>query len=359
VEVPLAQVPLTVRRVAAQHLESLRDTELMVGLRGARLAPTAVPVHRPDVPGVAYYEFHVTAAEARVLVTRGFAFETDVRRARRKSGEPSPGNAVGFILASTGPHDFPVAHWSLDRPPPSQQVQVDPRLECEPREVRKAAFARLYRLDALSYAAENEAGELVGQVGQIPSLLSGLPHSLERYAGAIRTARGEPPKSQADDREAADALHEMEVSGPDLPVPKRLDVNEWKAFKERYADVFGPFLDQLRRRAARTWELEEAIRKWGEGIRAGTEHRVALLDEAAVEVVGQGAAHVQVHLEEDPPRLSLRAGPGPFAKEAEFHVVVRYRNGEKERLPFFLVSPDTPSEVREERRNRGDSDCEE
>lgn len=358
-EVPLAQVPLAVRRVAAQHLESLRDTEVMAGLRGARLAPTAIPVYRPDVQGVAYYEFRVTAPETRVLVTRGFSWETDVRRARRKSGEPSPGNVVGFILASTGPHDFPVAHWSLDRPPPSQQVQADPRLECEPREVREAGVARLYRLDALSYAAENEAGELVGQAGQIPSLLSGTPHSLERYAGAIRSARGAPPKSQADDREAKDALHELEVSGPDLPVPKRLDVNEWRAFKERYADVFGPFLDQLQKRAARTWALEEAIRRWGEGIPAGTKHRVALLDEAAVEVVGKGAAHVQVHLEEDPPRVSLRAGPGPFPKEAEFQLVVRYRNGEKERLPFFLVSRDTPSEVREERRNRSDSDCEE
>ncbi len=358
-EIPLAEVPLEVRRVAAQHLESLRQTDIMLGLGSARLGPTATPIYRPDVRGVAYYEFSIVAPEGRVFVSRGFPLEGEGRRARRKSAEMARATPVGFIVASTGPHDFPIAHWSLDRLPPSWQVLGDPRLDCEPRGGREVPVARLYKLDALSYAAENEAGELVGQAGQIPSLVSGLPHSLERYAGAVSTARAAPLKREADDRGAEQARQELEVSGPEAAALERVETGEWKAFKERYADVFGPFLDQLRRRASRTWELEEAIRKWGEGILAGTEHPVALLDEAVVELVGEGAKHVEARLEDDPPRLLLRAAPGPFPKELEFHVLLRYRNGERERLPFFLVSWQTPSEIAEERRNRKDPDCEE
>ncbi len=78
-DVPLAEVPLEFRRLAAQHLESLRDTEAMAGLRHARLGPVAVPVYRPDVQGVAYYEFHVVAPGGRVLWTRGFAAEAEAR----------------------------------------------------------------------------------------------------------------------------------------------------------------------------------------------------------------------------------------------------------------------------------------
>ena len=45
----------------------------------------------------------------------------------------------------------------------------------------------------------------------------------------------------------------FETAPPDL---KPIDTDGWPAFRERYADSFGPFLDQLRRQAAGAWEIE-------------------------------------------------------------------------------------------------------
>ena len=47
--VPMKEVPLQVRRIAAQHLESLRGTVIMYGAEAAQLGDHAVPIYRPDI----------------------------------------------------------------------------------------------------------------------------------------------------------------------------------------------------------------------------------------------------------------------------------------------------------------------
>lgn len=370
--IPITDVPLQVRRVAAQHLESLRGTEMMTGAEDAHLETYAVPIYRPDIDGIAYYEFTVVGGgQGRPLLTRGYipVSEAAPRKTRRKlsteeeaTARSTGGRVIGFIVASNGRHDFPVAHWSLDRLPPSQQIATDPRTDCAPDEGRAAGAARLYRLDALAYAAENAGGELVGQSGQLPGLLSGLPHSLDRFAGQIEFASARPLSAGRDDSDAQHARHEVERSAHEPPALKRSDEGGWKAFKERYADAFGPFLDHLRSRAARTWELDDLIRKSGEGILAGTSHRVALLGEAAVELEGEGARYVVPTIDENPsgpPSLVLHVRPVSLQQEVDLDVVVRYRSGEHERLRFFVVSTDVPSNVRAEQPHRRHPDCEE
>jgi len=371
--VPITDVPLEARRVAAQHLESLRGTELLNGAEDAHLDAHAVPIYRPDIDGIAYYELTVVGSggQGRLLLTRGYSSvpEAEPRKARKTSsteqtgsGESAGGRVIGFIVASNGRHDFPVAHWSLNRLPPSRQVTTDPRTGCDPDERREVNAARLYRLDALAYAAESEDGELVGQSGQLPGLLSGLPHALEGFAGQIASASARPLRADRDDSSAQDARHEVERSKHEPPTLKRSDEGGWKAFKERYADAFGPLLDHLRTRAARTWELEDLIRKSGEGILAGTSHRAALLGEAAIELRGEGAKYVEPTIEENPsgpPSLVLRVRPVSLRQEVDFDVVVRYRNGEHEKLRFFVVSREVPSNVRAEQSHQRHPDCEE
>ena len=60
-------------------------------------------------------------------------------------------------------------------------------------------------------------------------------------------------------------------SGPRRRIPdlKPLEVDDWGSFRERYADAFGPFLDDLRRQAAHAWEVEALIEEFGEGIQKG------------------------------------------------------------------------------------------
>jgi hypothetical protein len=382
VHVSLSDVPIEIRRVAAQHLESLHGTEIAAGADDAHLGPTAVPVYRPDVEGIAYYELSVVGAgggRATRLLTHGFAepariTATTVRRSKKatmaaaEAAEAEAGTPIGFVVATNGRHDFPIAHWSLDRLPPSHQVGIR-RLEqdddCEPSDgatAGRASFARLYRLDALAYAAESEAGELIGQTGQLPGVIVGLPHSLSRHAGQIATATATPVTTRSDDSSADGVKHRVERTRDEVPKLERSDEGGWPALKERYADTFGPLLDQLKDRAARAWELEDAIREFGEGIHAGTTHRVALLDEAEVELDGEGTKLVDASLEQrraGPPVLVLRAADGPLAQEATLEVHLRYSSGEEEHLRFFVVSRGVPSNTKAQRADDGQIDCEE
>lgn len=207
-------VPLPVQRLAAQHLEWLRGTEPMNGMEDARLADTAVPIHRPDIDGVAYSGFAAMGG-------RGAGTAPSARRARR--------------------------------------------------------------------AAEDANGRLVGQLGQIPALIVGQPHRLACYDSAIAGAIAMPFGEQRTDEGAGTVRHEVKTSGPDAPQLATAEPDGWADLKKRCANAFGPMLDHLRGRAARVWEIEEAVARFGEGILAGTTHRVALLDEAGLEITGDGA----------------------------------------------------------------------
>ncbi len=82
--IPITDVPIAVRRVAAQHFESLRGTELMNGVEDSYLDAYAVPICRPDINGIAYYEFTVLGGGGRILLTRGYSavMEAEASKAR-------------------------------------------------------------------------------------------------------------------------------------------------------------------------------------------------------------------------------------------------------------------------------------
>lgn len=363
----MKDVPLPVRRLAAQHLESLRGTELMNGMEDARLADTVVPIHRPDIDGVAYFEFAVMSGRggtALRLATRGLAKGADCGCGGKDTpAGPGTGAAArGFIIVTNGRHDLPIPHWSLDQAPPSVAVMQRQEGICPKEDETGAEPAQFYRLDALAYAAEDANGRLVGQLGQIPSLIVGLPHRLERYAGAISSAIALPFGEQRTDEGAENARHEVKTSGPDAPQLTTAEPDGWADFKTRYADAFGPMLDHLRDRAARVWEIEEAVARFGEGILAGTTHRVALLDEAKLEIMGEGARHVRASVEETPggaPVLVLTASPLSLPHELDLQVAASYADGTKEMLRFFVVSRDVPSNTKADRSRDGLIDCEE
>jgi hypothetical protein len=127
--VPIANVPLHLQRRAAKLLDSLRGicTE---GLHEAKLADEVMPIHRTDVHGVAYYEFAI----------------------ERPSGKRS-----GFIIISTGEHDYPHAHFSARKPPVSDELL----------QRAKGDVACIYRFDALGYVAVDERGREAARVRMV------------------------------------------------------------------------------------------------------------------------------------------------------------------------------------------------
>jgi hypothetical protein len=361
--IPITDVPIEVRRLAAQHLESLRGTELLAASTDAHLDAFAVPLYRPDINETAYYEFTVVGRsedQQRAVTIETPLYSTTLgpkdSKARRRikdraALEIAPSDrAIGFIVVSNGRHDFPVSHWSFDRLPPSYQVATKhtDNGKDEPVELK---LARLYKLDALAYAAEDENGELISQSGQMPGLIVGLPYSLDKFGGQIASATANPLNAQATDVEGQSAQHEVKRSQHEIPELKLNDENDWKSFKERYADSFGPLLEHLRKRAARTWELEDLISKLGEGLIAGTTHRVALLGEAVIEMRGPGTEHVRPKIEENvagPPSLVFYVADVRLQQEVDFDVLIKYGNGESEKLRFFVVSRNVPSNIKAE-----------
>jgi hypothetical protein len=355
--IDLANVPAPIRRRAAQHLESIRGTPMAPNAANARLVDEVWPIYRPDLDEVAYYEFGVDLGSGLSrLVTSVAAFsallsaerKTTVGRLKRTEvglvGRPGPSRSSdrGFIVVATGPHDFPIPHWSLDRLPVSAQLQASAE--------KGGEIERIYRLDALAYVAESKDGTLVGRVGQLPGLVAGLPHDLQRSGAGVSTLEAMPIKEGATDDEAEGVDHQVKRSDDRIPELKPVEVDDWGSFRERYADVFGPFLDDLRRQAAHAWDVEALIDEFGEGIRDGETHRVALLDrDAVVELSGEGARHIDARLDENVgiPALVLTVAEGAeITGELDLFVDIRYPDGTTERLRFFLVSSGSPSNRR-------------
>jgi hypothetical protein len=355
--IELAKVPMPIRRKAAQHLESIRGTPMAPNASAARLTDEVWPIHRPDLDEVAYYEFAVDlgAGPSRLLTSAAglSAFLTAERKpggARVKRGGldlreragSGAGTGRGFIVVSAGPHDFPIPHWSLDRAPVSDQLRAV--------SAKGGDIERIYRLDALAYVAEAKDGSMVGRIGQMPALVAGLPHDLGRSGAGISTLDANPSKEGRTDDDAQGVEHQVKRSDDKVPDLKPIEVDRWEDVRDRYADVFGPYLDDLRRQAAHAWEVESLIEEFGEGIRDGETLRVALLDrEAVVDLSGDGARFVTARIDEGAgsPALVLTVADGAdITGELDLFVDIRYAAGTDERLRYFLVSSKSPSNHR-------------
>ena len=339
--IPLRDVPLALRRRAAQHLESLRGSELGRRAEGLVFADTAWPLYRPDLEGIAYYELalvHGGVQPSPILTTRAWPLDRppDVLGPRPVS---RGGTSAGFVIVSTGPHDSPIPHWSLERAAPSHQLREagggrDP--------------GRIYKLDALSYVAEDAAGAAAARVGPAPVLPEGLPHDLTKLRGRISSLIASPPSPIDDDSKATGIEHRVERREPTEPIAVA-KIEDWKEYRTRYADAFGPALDAHRRAVAPAWETEKALNEFGEGIHPGEPHTVALLDPgAALELSGPGAPFVDIRVLEGPGRTSVELRGKAPAKpgELDFQLHITHASGEAENLRFFLVSRDSPSNSR-------------
>jgi len=297
-----------VRRRAAQRLESLRGTKLGAEAATVRLAPEACPIHRPDIDGVAYYEFELvggSSAPLEFITARAAALGAFDREQRPRPGgrPPQLGAGFGFVIASAGPHDFPIPHWSLDGLPPSRVLE-------QRAGDQKGRIARVLKLDALSYVGEDEQGERIASLGDLPRVLGGLPHDLRRQRQGISSLTARPPSDSTEENPTGE--HRVERTGPVPPKLETVEVKSWQELKARYADAFGPFLD----------------------------------DRAKIDAQGEAVGSVEIRLLERAPAaaaVEIRAITLPASPRADLELTITYAGGETERLRFFVLSRDLPS----------------
>jgi hypothetical protein len=312
-------------------------------------------MYRPDIDGIAYYEFELAGGPTgsvelispRASAQHLFGHQQENRPGSRRR-RPT-GDGAGFLIASAGPHDFPIPHWSLEGLSPSRLLEGLAGAQA-------GTISRVYKLDALSYVAENEQGERVAALGDLPKLMTGLPHDLRRERRGISSLTARPPSDSSEEHPIGE--HRVERTGPAEPKLEAADVKSWQELKTRYADAFGPFLDDLRRRAAEAWQVDSLVEEFGEGIVVGETHTVALLDDRAkVDVRGDAAGSVEIRFLERGPRgaaLEIRAIKLPSSPRADLEVTITYPGGDTERLHFFVLSRNLPSNPQAARRPWGD-----
>ena len=120
----------TCRERAQRTIDEHRGSDMAPGWAQAQLVVAPRPMYRPDVSGIAYYEFAVKPA--------------------------------GFIVVATGGHDYPVPHWNFKGRPLSAELEAM---------TGKRAVHKIYKLDTLCYVAEDATGKKLANLGGIPSKL--------------------------------------------------------------------------------------------------------------------------------------------------------------------------------------------
>jgi hypothetical protein len=316
--VKIQEVPLNLRRRAANHLESIRGTPMAPGGDSARLGDMACPVYRPDMREIAYWEIEIKGLKQT-----------------RARGHAGPSSGLGFVLMSTGAHDVPIPHWSMEAEPPSYGLDGM---------IGKDKAARLVKIDTLSYAAEDKAGNHLGHLGQFPP----------RIEGQSISARGAP--SQGDVLAAPAAHSDNDRAPTELKFVRNerashgVKLSEWKDWgqaKAGFAEAYKPHIEALRMRAKEYWDLEHLVETFGEGIHEGQRMTVALLQPGSVSVGGDGQKFVKLsNLDRQPPAVTIDAGTSGAKGEISFHLAIKYLDGSAETLEYFIVPRGTPSNKR-------------
>ncbi len=262
--VKFGEVPVQFVRTAAQLLADVRGGPMAPGWDDARFAELVRELYRPDIDGVAYYEFQVLNGN---------------------------GGPAGFIIVATGEHDHPIPHWNYEGETPTQHVA------CEAAKQGKKVV-KFFKLDALSYAGEDAQGELAAMPGTPLVKVTGLTKEMLDQPQEISSSEWTPNKETQSDEEAGDIGGTLTESGPTPPDSLKLDGWEsWQALKQGYAENYALFIEDLKRDAAGDWETDMLAREYGEGLFKGETYDISLLIPGTPQVQMSGDGSVFVDFE--------------------------------------------------------------
>lgn len=317
--VTMQDVPTEVRRRAARALDAALGSTLSRQKPGrARLGDEAMPVYRPDLDEIAYWEVEVIGITTALPVGMDEAKRFD----------------RGFIVVSTGGHDVPIPHFSLEIAPPSRQL-----------EARGGDVARIVKLDSLCYVAEDENGTMLGHIGSMPPKLPALPERRTSAAGWATSLTGKGRDELVEDGDKA-ATARLRRSRATRPIKEYGPWDSWAECTRGYAAAYAPHLAALTKRAEHPWAVEELTDTYGQGIREGDTLSVPLLERGDFTIEGPGAEFVTAELNPQPfpPRLTLTAGDSRGARDLTFHVTFHYGRA-TESLTFFILPSGAPTEI--------------
>ncbi len=300
----LNQVPVNIRRLAMWQLEEARDTDMAPGWEKAKLAETVALFYRPDVDGVAYYEFGIEAS------AQG-----------------------GYMMVSAGKHDYPIPHWDFKGKPISEELKA----------IASSAPARYFKLDALSYAAEDASGEKVAQIGNALVKITGLdPKAVDDAEPELGRAYTQT-NTEASDSEAASFAKELIREGKQRSEIQFEAWESWQALKAQYASTYAVLIEALKREAAEDWQVLSDEAENGEGLFVAEVRTIGLLTNLRdFRLTGEGAEFVRVRRSETLEN-TLELQVGSVQEKLQFALELRYENGQTESLKYFLI----PSELGE------------
>ena len=307
--VRLLDVPADIHRRAAQHLEETRGTEAAPGWALAELGSLVHPLYRPDIEGVAYWEFPVVAH----------------------------GMARGYIVLSAGEHDYPIAHWASSGQPLTWE------LEQEAADSGEVAV-RFYKLDTLAYAAENENGQRVATIGAQPFKISGMDPAWLDDPPDITEAQWTPNLALPDDSNADQITGTFVISGPTPPPSLTFSGwDSWQAMKAGFSESYGILAEVTRRNASDLWTAESALATYGYPLFKGEIYAVPLLWQGpTVSLYGDGAENVETNVVTRsglPPLLTIEALDSEPGEAIRLRATIEYDNGATERVAFVIIEP--------------------
>lgn len=291
--VHVSQIDVAIHRRAAQLFEEARGGAMAPNWEDAQLGEYVTPLYRPDIAGVAYYEFEVAPE--------------------------------GFIIVATGEHDFPVCHWSPTGATLTEQLDQE-----ADRDGRTAAT--YYRLDALTYVAESADGLLVAGGEKLPPRIAtdGVLADIV-YGQDVSVGTG-PLGGEA------------QASPEGRPVVWFDEWSSWDELKSEFESEYAVGLQGLRSAASGVWEADELIRQSGEGLIPGDMHRVPLLyADATWEVTGEGSRYAvteEISRPGEPSILEIYVTSAPDGRDAQLDLKIYYRDQSiAETLRFAAIDP--------------------
>lgn len=323
--VKLSDVPLDMLRKASQLLAEMRGGPMAPGWEEAQLGDLVRELYRPDVTGVAYYEFQVVYG--------------------------ADGPAAGFIIVATGPHDHPIPHWNYTGETPTQHVA------CEAAKAGKNVV-KFYKLDALSYAGEDANGQLVAMPGTQALKISGIDPKVLDKPLEISGSQWTPDKATQNDGEAGGIGGSLQESGPGPDANLKIEGWEsWAALKQGYSQAYGVYIEALKRDAAADWETDQLARDFGEGLFKGQTYNISLLyaGQPTVQMTGEGAGYIDwsvVSTDTVPATLRIFVKNAEPGKELPLTAQINYANvqavsaagvqAQQESIKFVVLdTPDT------------------
>lgn len=306
----LAEIPRAVHRRAAQHLEEMRFTEMAPGWERATLGETVRVLYRPDdLQLPAYYEIPVVI--------------------------PNLNNTpAGFILLAANENDFPIPHWDFSGVPPTYILD----------ELAENPIQVYYKLDTLSYVAEDTKGSLTASLGQIPPKIEGLKMEWLDQEQELGAAAWIPDDDAAEDADESVISGTLVISGTVSP-PAELKITaweSWEALKEGYVESYGVFLEQQRREASELWRGELAELEYGIVLLKEQLYDLALLwPEPTVALDGPGLAYITTQTVsqgiELPELFKITVANSVPLGFTPFTATVSYGNGVQETVRFQIV----------------------